>query len=108
MPYGDPEPDDPQLLVGVGVPGDADSSREMARAFADEFAQLGFDRERLLRLFASPFYAGAHAARRLLGEAEIAAIVEESVRVFGGRSQVVVDADEPDALQRGRRRLRVL
>ena len=114
MPYDDPEPDDPHLLVGVSLPGDEVATREMAAAFADEFAQMGFDRERLLQLFGSPFYAGAHAARQLLGDAEITRIVVESLRVYGGRQLLVVDTGEdgeepekPEAL-RGQRRLRVL
>jgi hypothetical protein len=113
MPYDDPEPDDPHLLVGVSLPGDETVTREMAEAFADEFAQIGFDRERLLRIFSNPFYAGAHAARQLLGDAEITRIVVESLRAYGGRSYAVRDADsdddEPDApARRGRRTLRVL
>jgi hypothetical protein len=85
MPYDDPEPDDPHVLVGVSLPGDASATREMAEAFSDEFAQMGFDRDRILRLFRTPFYAGAHAALQLLGEAEVGRIVDESLRVFGGR-----------------------
>ena len=100
MPYDDPEPDDPHQLVGVSLPGDEATTLEMARAFADEFAQMGFDRDRLLRLFANPFYAGAHAARQLLGDAEITRIVVESLRVYGGRVCMVLDAaandEEPD------------
>ena len=114
MPYDDPEPDDPHLLVGVNLPGDEASTREMAAAFADEFAQMGFDRERLLQVFASPFYAGAHAACELLGDPEIARIVDESLRAYGGQRFAVKDADEdgdelevPEAL-RGKRALRVL
>jgi len=114
MPYDDPEADDPHELVGVSLPGDEATTREMAAAFADEFAQMGFDRERLLGLFANPFYAGAHAARQLLGDAEIERIVVESLVVYGGRVCVVVDAaaddeepDVPEAL-RGKRALRVL
>ena len=42
MPYDEPEIDDPQELVGVELPGDDTVTREMAAAFADEFAQLGF------------------------------------------------------------------
>jgi hypothetical protein len=86
----------------------------MAAAFADEFAQMGFDRERLLKLFSSPFYAGACAARQLLGDAEITRIVVESLRVYGNRTVVVRDAEGPDdepgepAGRRGRRVLRVL
>jgi hypothetical protein len=114
MPYDDPEPDDPHLLVGVSLPGDEASTREMAAAFADEFAQMGFDRERLLKLFTNPFYAGASAARQLLGDAEITRIVVESLRVYGNRTYVVLDADAPDdepderVGRRGQRALRVL
>ena len=85
MPYDEPEPEDPHLLVGVSLPGDERSTREMAEAFADEFAQLGFDRERLLRVFSSPFYAGAHAVLERLGRDEIERIVDESLEVYGHR-----------------------
>ena len=113
MPYDDPEPDDPHILVGVSLPGDETVTREMAAAFADEFAQMGFDRDRLLRLFANPFYTGAHAARQLLGDAEITRIVVESLRAYGSTRLRVIDSaeadddEEPEAL-RGKRRLRVL
>ena len=94
MPYDEPEPDDPHVLVGVALPADLSATSEMAEAFADEFAQMGFDRDRLLRLFASPFYAGAHAALELLGKQEIERIVDESLRVLGTRRLSVQDAPE--------------
>jgi hypothetical protein len=98
MPYDDPEPDDPQELVGVELPGDETVTREMAAAFADEFAQLGFDRSRILALYREPHYAGAHKAWQLLGEADIARIVDESVAVWGRVSWVVTDGvnDDPE------------
>ena len=113
MPYDDPEPDDPHLLVGVSLPGDEATTLEMAAAFADEFALMGFDRERLLLVFANPFYAGAHAASELLGDDEIARIVDESLRAYGGQRLAVKDADQDDELEvpealRGKRVLRVL
>jgi hypothetical protein len=83
MPYDEPDPDDPSVLMGVALPAPPAATREMACAFADEFAQMGMERERLLRLFRSPFYAGAHAALQLLGEAEVESIVDESLRVYG-------------------------
>jgi hypothetical protein len=113
MPYADPEPDDPHLLMGVSLPGDEAATREMAAAFADEFAQMGFDRERLLRLFSNPFFRAAHAARERLGDAEITRIVLESLRVYGSQVTIVAEApgaeddEEPEAI-RGKRRLRVL
>jgi hypothetical protein len=92
MPYDEPEPDDPQMLVGVTVPGNEESVREMAAAFADEFARLGFSRSEILALFHKPFYAGAHDALARLGDAEIARVVDESLGVWGHVRFVVEDA----------------
>ena len=94
MPYREPGPDDPHELVGVALPAGPGSVRAMAEAFADEFAQMGFNRLRILALFRSPFYAGAHAALALLGDDEVARIVDESVRVLGARVPAVTDCDE--------------
>jgi hypothetical protein len=82
MPYDDPDPEDPQELLGVELPGDATVTREMAGAFADEFAQLGYSRAQILALYRQPHYAGAHRAWRLLGEDEIARLVDESLAVW--------------------------
>ncbi len=94
MPYHNPESGDPNMLVGVTLPSSAAASREMAEAFASEFAQLGFDRNAVLTLFLDPFYAAAHAAWRLLGEQEIVRIVDESAE-FWSRYRCVVH-DRPD------------
>jgi hypothetical protein len=83
MPYGDPDPTDPSVLIGVALPAEADTVREMAYVFAEEFARVGFGAARILRLFRSPFYAGAHQAYQALGEAEVTAIVDECVAVWG-------------------------
>ena len=91
MPYDDPDPQDPNILVGVRVPGDPSALREMATAFAEEFAALGFDEADLMALFRRPFYAGAHQALRLLGEGAILEIVRESLSVWGLRRIVVRD-----------------
>ena len=110
MPYDDPEIDDPQELVGVELPGDETVTREMAAAFADEFAQLGLNRAQILGLYRQPHYAGAHQAWQLLGEDEVARIVDESVAVYGRFAWVVTDrADEnttpaPQPLRLFRRR----
>jgi hypothetical protein len=85
MPYGDPDPGDPTVLVGVELPADARAMWDMAWVFAEEFARLGFDGPRIVGTFRSPFYRGAHGAWRALGEAAVTAIVEECVRVWGPR-----------------------
>jgi hypothetical protein len=101
MPYGDPDPEDPTLLVGVSLPGDAGSDREMAYAFAEEFAALGQTEEQLLRMFENPRYAGPHGALERLGEEEVRRIVRECSEVFG-RVRVVV-RDAPRLVKLGRR-----
>ncbi len=95
MPYHDPESTDPNMLVGVRVPGSEAATREMAASFADEFAQLGFDRERILALYRDPYYVAPHAALELLGDADITRLVDESV-TFWSRYQFVVH-DAPQA-----------
>jgi hypothetical protein len=91
MPYDDPDVTDPQMLVGVVLPGDAAAMRDVAYVFAEEFARMGYDRAAILRLFHNPFYRGAHGAYRALGAAAVTAIVDECVGVW---EQVrVVDRD---------------
>ena len=99
MPYDDPEIDDPQELVGVELPGDESVTREMAAAFADEFAQLGFTRAQILALYRAAEYAGAHQAWRLLGEDEVGRIVDDSLAVWGRVTCTVTDAPEMDRPQ---------
>ena len=97
MPYDDPDPTDPHELLGVELPGDERVTREMAAAFADEFAQLGFTRDEILRMCRTPFYGAVHRVWRLLGEDEIARIVDESVDVWSRMRRAV--ADRPDEIE---------
>ena len=97
MPYDDPEPEDPHELIGVELPGDESVTREMAAAFADEFAQLGFSRAQILGLFRKVEYSGAHQAWRLLGDDEIGRMVDESLAVWGRFSVVVTDRPDDAA-----------
>jgi hypothetical protein len=87
MPFDDPDPADPTVLVGVALPAALEATRDMAWVFAEEFARLGHDAAQILRLFRSPFYAGAHDAWRRLGEPEVITIIDECVGVFGRRRQ---------------------
>lgn len=72
------EADDPSELVGVSLPivPDADAWEEMATAFIEEFALMGWGRERVVRLFANERFAGPHGAMRALGAERIRALVE--------------------------------
>jgi hypothetical protein len=82
MPFGDPDPTDPQMLVGVVLPGGTEAMRRMALVFAEEFARLGHGSRQILGLFRNPFYAGAHAAWRALGEPAIRDVVEEAAAAW--------------------------
>ena len=94
MPYNDPDPTDPSILIGVALPTDADATVDMAYVFAEEFARMGYDADRLMRLFKNPFYAGAHDAYRTLGDAAVRRIVGECVGAWG--SLRVVEQDSGD------------
>ncbi|HEV8722489.1 MAG TPA: hypothetical protein VGW77_17875 [Candidatus Binatia bacterium] len=83
MSFKDPDPTDPNMLVGVILPADPEATREMAYVFAEEFARMGYTREQLLWLFKNPFYGGAHGAYRALGENETLSIIDECLNVWG-------------------------
>ena len=84
MPYNQPDPTDPNVLVGVVLPGCAEATREMAYVFAEEYARMGYDGNRLLGLFKNPFYTAAHDAYRALGEKAVQSIIEECIGAWGG------------------------
>ena len=93
MPYKDPDPTDPNMLVGVVLPADAEANRDMAYVFAEEFARFGYTREQLLWLFKNPFYGGAHGAYQTLGEKETLSIIDECIAVWGGVRISIKDED---------------
>jgi hypothetical protein len=98
MPYDDPDPDDPSLLIGVELPADEDTDLEMAYAFAEEFAKLGFSEQQLWLLFQSPFYAGAYRALRNLGEDKIRSVIQETLEVWGRFRFAIEDRPEENQI----------
>jgi len=102
MPYNDPDPTDPSVLVGVVLPGDADSMREMAYVFAEEFARMGYTTKEILTIFKNPFYAGAHAAYRALSEESIQGIVDECVDAWCGIKFSILDFGREPSAELGR------
>lgn len=89
MPYNDPDPKDPTMLVGVEIPAEQDADLEMAYAFAEEFAAMGFSEKRLLSLFHQPFYSAAYRACKNLGEEKIKSVIREALHVWGGSRFVI-------------------
>ncbi len=82
------EDDDPYELVGVRVPMEpgVDADSVMARCFIEEYALMGMNRERVLHLFRSRYFAGTHAILERRGEAFIAALLDD---VYGPNRQEV-------------------
>jgi len=93
VPYNDPDPSDPNILVGVVLPAERETMREMAYAFAEEFALLGYDSDGLFRVFQNPFYAAPHQAYRALGEEAIRKIVAECLAAWGGIQFRIADGE---------------
>jgi len=91
MPFKEPDPTDPNMLVGVMLSADAEATRDMAYVFAEEFARLGYTRDQLLWLFKNPFYGGAHGAYRALGENETQSIIDECLRAWGQARFSILD-----------------
>ena len=83
MPYGEPEAGDPFEIVGVGLPGSAESESDMAYTFAEEFARLGYSEQTLMALFINPHYRAAHGSYLALGKEKILEIIKECVGVWG-------------------------
>ena len=97
MPFKEPDPTDPNMLVGVILSADAEATRDMAYVFAEEFARLGYTREQLLWLFKNPFYGGAHGAYRALGENETQSIIDECLNAWGSIRVTVQDVQADQA-----------
>ena len=75
MPYDEADETDPMMLIGVDLPGDEASSLESCRVFAEEFARMGFNAEKLMELFRNPFYAGPHAIWRSRGDEYVRGLI---------------------------------
>jgi hypothetical protein len=83
------EGDDPLEFVAMRFPAPAgvDMDEAMARCFVEEYALMGMPRERVVRMFASQFFAGAHAVYEERGAAFVERIVAD---VFGPATPVEV------------------
>ncbi len=93
MPYSDPDPTDPMTLHGVAVETRDDGAmREMAQCFVEELFRLGFDPDRILRMFEMPEYAGPYLAHQILGEEAIRSLIDDQMSLRGPRRAQVRSA----------------
>ncbi|MHC4234839.1 MAG: hypothetical protein ACYSUQ_06965 [Planctomycetota bacterium] len=80
MPYDDPDPTDPLTLHGMVVETKDDGAmKEMAECFVEEYARLGFDADRILRILQTSGYAGPLLSWRALGREAISNIIDQQM-----------------------------
>jgi hypothetical protein len=91
-------PDDKQVnpQIPLGAPTEMESMHETACSCAEEFARMGHDGPKILRMFQNPFYAGAYRAYRALGHLATAAIIDKCL-AGTGRSRVYGQTAETSA-----------
>jgi hypothetical protein len=69
------------MAVLVDCPPGYDGVAAMARAFVEEYAMLGWGRERIMKLFRDPRYAGTHAVYHERGEAFVQGLLDDVLGV---------------------------
>jgi hypothetical protein len=72
------EPTDPYVatVVALNTPG-YDGAAAMTRTFIEEFARMGWSRQRIQRMFRISRYVAAHAVYRARGPEFVAAIIDD-------------------------------
>ena len=72
------ESTDPYIATVMAIPTPGyDGVAEMARTFVEEFALMGWSRERIARMFRIPRYAGAYAVLQARGPEFVTALIED-------------------------------
>jgi hypothetical protein len=73
-------------LHGVVVETESDAAVvEMAVCFIEEYARLGFDADRIQRMFHTQGYAGPAMALQILGEQRIRELIADEMALRGPR-----------------------
>lgn len=85
------ETDDPYEFVAMRYPAEAgtDADATMARCFIEEYALMGMPREKTMRLFQSPYFAGTHAILQRRGDAFVRSLIND---VYGQPAEEVRSA----------------
>lgn len=77
------EEDDPMEMIGVQLPNQTEEQlRDMALCFAEEFAREGWDRERLLKMFRTPFYQGPYMVWQQKGDDFVCSVIDEAIKMW--------------------------
>ena len=72
------EPTDPYIATAVAMPPPGyDGVAVMARTFIEEFARLGWPRDRIARMFRIPRYEAANAVYRARGPEYVETLIDD-------------------------------
>jgi hypothetical protein len=72
------EATDPYVASAVEISTpDHDGAAAMARTFVEEFARIGWSRDRIGRMFRQPRYVAAHVVYQTRGPEFVAKVIEE-------------------------------
>ncbi len=72
------EPTDPYEAIAVAIPTPGyDGTAAMARVFVEEFALMGWSRQRLERMFRIPRYVAAHRVYLERGPDFVASLIDD-------------------------------
>ena len=84
------EEDDPMEMVAIELPAQSDAElRDMALCFAEEMVRLGWEEDKLIKVFQSPFYHGPNLVYRQKGEKFVREVIQQAKtmwRIPGGQS----------------------
>ena len=83
MPKNEFDPEDPIEIVGIELSHQTESQlHDMALCFAEEFVREGWNKERLLKMFQSPFYQGPYLVWKQKGDDFVKSIIDEATRMW--------------------------
>jgi hypothetical protein len=89
LPEKEVEQDDPLEFVGMGIPAGPNADEDLARAVVEEYLLFGYDRDRLVRLFSDPYYAGTHRVWREKGQAFVERVIDDVLREWSPTGKVI-------------------
>ena len=77
------EADDPIEMIGIQLSNQTEEQlRDMALCFAEEFVREGWDEEKLMKMFKSPFYQGPYMVWKQKGDEYVKSVIDDAVNMW--------------------------
>lgn len=85
-------PQDPFELVGMVLPGEADTLEAMAEALVEEYVRMGWHEARLMTLFVNPMFLATHRIYVQMGDAYVRELIRRVQAKWALAAREVRDA----------------